>query len=278
VLGGGSDPPTLEPPIVVGAALEDLGPIKHVADGVPPVAELVDAGSSLVAPLIEPITAPLAGLEPPLREAGLPLPALPALPGAGGSPPPAGPGALLDALPSGTNRQPPSGGQAGPGHGTDAGSPGNAAAAPDSLTAATADGPASVSPASKPAETLGSAGPGPLADPRLGHGLARPAQPLGWATPLHALFGTGTTAIASGLLGASPAVADPAGALGADPPQPAAPGGAAAGSGGSGVGSSTLFALLLSLAAVALRHSTRLQLAPARWRPQAFVAVLERPG
>jgi hypothetical protein len=57
-----------------------------------------------------------------------------------------------------------------------------------------------------------------------------------------------------------------------------APSGASAGSGAAGVASSVLFALLLSLAAFGLRHFTRLRLASFAWRPQAFVAVIERPG
>jgi hypothetical protein len=54
--------------------------------------------------------------------------------------------------------------------------------------------------------------------------------------------------------------------------------GGAAGSGAAGIASSALFALLVSFTAFALWHLARLLLTPARWRPQAFVAVLERPG
>jgi hypothetical protein len=54
--------------------------------------------------------------------------------------------------------------------------------------------------------------------------------------------------------------------------------GGAAGSGAAGVASSALFALLISFTAFALWHLARLLLTPARWRSQAFVAVLERPG
>jgi hypothetical protein len=60
-------------------------------------------------------------------------------------------------------------------------------------------------------------------------------------------------------------------------PAPASSG-ASAGSGAAGVASSVLLALLLSLAAFGLRHFTRLRLASFAWRPQAFVAVIERPG
>jgi hypothetical protein len=50
-----------------------------------------------------------------------------------------------------------------------------------------------------------------------------------------------------------------------------------AGPAGSGVAFS-LFALLVSLAAFALGKYTLLTLSRARWRPLAFVAVIERPG
>lgn len=330
VLGGGSDPPAAEPPILVDDVLEDVRPIDDLlglvgslddvtgslppllggvaeslpsslddlldstlpvvgdsSDGLPSLADVVDAGGSLVAPLIEPVRAPLAGLAPPLGQAGTSLPSLlPALPGGGGgSPPPAGPGALIDAPPSGPNRPRLSGGRAGPEQAADAsraaGSPGEGALVPDSVAAAGADGLAAVSPAGEPPLPLGSSGPRPLAHPRGsdGTGLTRRWHPFGWATPAYGL--TGTAVFASALLGASPAASEPAAAVGGDAPsspQAPAPSGAAAGSGAAGVASSTLFALLVSLAAFALRHFTRLQLAPARWRPQAFVAVLERPG
>jgi hypothetical protein len=57
------------------------------------------------------------------------------------------------------------------------------------------------------------------------------------------------------------------------------PSGASASAGaGGGVAAATLFALLLSLAAFGLRHSTRLRLPSIAWRQQAFLAVIERPG
>jgi hypothetical protein len=50
-------------------------------------------------------------------------------------------------------------------------------------------------------------------------------------------------------------------------------------SGGSGVAFSTLFALLVSLAAFsAQQFSRRLTLVLPVWRPTAFIAVIERPG
>ena len=67
---------------------------------------------------------------------------------------------------------------------------------------------------------------------------------------------------------------------GPSPTQPLpAPSGASAAAGGiGGAAGGVLFALLVSLAAFGLRHSTRLRLSAFAWRPQAFVAVIERPG
>jgi hypothetical protein len=45
-----------------------------------------------------------------------------------------------------------------------------------------------------------------------------------------------------------------------------------------GIASSAFYAVLISFTAFALWHLARLLLTPARWRSQAFVAVLERPG
>jgi hypothetical protein len=76
--------------------------------------------------------------------------------------------------------------------------------------------------------------------------------------------------------GQSPAVAQASGSA----PSPPAPGGASGSASGglSGAASSALFALLVALAAIAVGSSRGLRLAPARWRPTAFVAVIERPG
>jgi hypothetical protein len=63
----------------------------------------------------------------------------------------------------------------------------------------------------------------------------------------------------------------------APPPLPSSGGSGA--SGGSGVAFSTLFALLVSLAAFSAQpFSRRLTLALPPWRPAAFIAVIERPG
>ena len=61
-------------------------------------------------------------------------------------------------------------------------------------------------------------------------------------------------------------------------PIPAPPGGATA-TGGSGIAFSTLFALLVALAAFSAQQLLRrLHLPSAPWRPASFVAVIERPG
>jgi hypothetical protein len=60
------------------------------------------------------------------------------------------------------------------------------------------------------------------------------------------------------------------------PQAPAPPAGSAASAAGSS--GTALFALLAAAAVLALLLSTPLKVAVPRWRPQAFVAVLERPG
>jgi hypothetical protein len=114
------------------------------------------------------------------------------------------------------------------------------------------------------------------------------------AAVLHALALQAALAAPSAPAGpwTSPALASPAqaaqGSHTATPPAhgrgplPQAPDlGASSGSasaGGSGVAFSLLLALLFSIAAFALQHYSRLRLPPARPRPLAFVAVIERPG
>jgi hypothetical protein len=84
--------------------------------------------------------------------------------------------------------------------------------------------------------------------------------------------------------GASPAVAPGAqpaaldgGASLPQVPEPASPAGGAAAS-GAGAAFAFFLALLLSLAAFGLRHTSRLRLPPVQWRQFEFVAVVERPG
>jgi hypothetical protein len=299
IIGGGGPVGPVADEVVesVGTIVGGGGPVDDLLDtalpplggssGGPSIGDVLDLGGSLVAPLIDPVSAPIAGLVPSVGQAGSSLPSLlPALPGSGGggSPPPAGPGALVDRPASGPGPGPgrAEGTAAGPGQVTGAGgAAGDVALNPGSLAAASADGVASISPAEETAAPLGSAGPRPLAHQRGNDGLAGPGQPFGWTIPAFGLTGTTGSAFAFSLLGAQPTAPEPAAAIGGDAPgspQAPAPSGSAAGSGAAGVASSTLFALLVSLAAFALRHFTRLQLAQARWRPQAFVAVLERPG
>jgi hypothetical protein len=92
---------------------------------------------------------------------------------------------------------------------------------------------------------------------------------------------------ASGPAGPSPegafvgagGAASPIGASPDTPPQLPAPSGGSGSIGSSGFGSSTLFAILVALAAFsAQRFSRQLRLALAPWRPSAFIAVIERPG
>jgi hypothetical protein len=111
----------------------------------------------------------------------------------------------------------------------------------------------------------------------------------GWAAALQRQLqlnaaGTGFLGIGgplSAAAAASPGAADAIGSgTGSTPSSGSLPavGSGAAGSGAAGTASSALFALLVSFTAFALWHLARLLLTPARWRPQAFVAVLERPG
>ncbi|HEX5981021.1 MAG TPA: hypothetical protein VFY52_08035, partial [Thermoleophilaceae bacterium] len=89
----------------------------------------------------------------------------------------------------------------------------------------------------------------------------------------------GGASLLSTTAAASPDAAHAVGEPGSTPSSGSLPAsGGAAGSAAAGIASSALFALLVSFTAFALWHLARLLLTPARWRPQAFVAVLERPG
>jgi hypothetical protein len=107
-------------------------------------------------------------------------------------------------------------------------------------------------------------------------------MPPGWVEALQqSILFTGTSVVGSTPLSSAPAAPDVLQAAGGSSPGsgPApSSGGGASGSGGAGVASSALFALLVAFTAFALWHLARLLLTPARWRSQAFVAVLERPG
>ena len=118
-----------------------------------------------------------------------------------------------------------------------------------------------------PSPAAGSPAPGTQPGP---FGYPTFEGPLSLTAPLAA----STHAAAAG---SSP---DSAVGSGPSPSQPLpAPSGASASAGGiGGAAGGILFALLVSLAAFGLRHSTRLRLSSFAWRPQAFVAVIERPG
>jgi hypothetical protein len=120
----------------------------------------------------------------------------------------------------------------------------------------------------------------------LGHGGLAPGPAAGgWASGgplssfLNSLAGLGGVTPVSGFSAAETGSVSGSGSSNAPPPPLPAPSGGSGSSSGSGVAFSTLFALLVSLAAFsAQRFSRRLTLALAPWRPAAFIAVIERPG
>jgi hypothetical protein len=83
---------------------------------------------------------------------------------------------------------------------------------------------------------------------------------------------------AAAAIATSPADGSAQGTPSQSQPLPGPSGASASAGAGSGVAAATLFALLVSLAAFGLRHSTRLRLPSIAWRQQAFLAVIERPG
>ncbi len=143
--------------------------------------------------------------------------------------------------------------------------------------------PVAVPPAAYAERSLGSPEPldrlVPIHGPQSAtHGLA--GLPSDWAAALQlsitgTVFGPGPL---SAVAEAAPDVAHAGSGGSSSNSAPAPASGGAAGSGAAGVASSALFALLISFTAFALWHLARLLLTPARWRSQAFVAVLERPG
>jgi hypothetical protein len=52
----------------------------------------------------------------------------------------------------------------------------------------------------------------------------------------------------------------------------------ASGGTGSGIGTSTLFAVLIGLLTIAAIRSSKLLIAPAAWRSTTVVSLIERPG
>jgi hypothetical protein len=143
-------------------------------------------------------------------------------------------------------------------------------------------------PSNLPIALLGPAAAGP------DHGVApiiAPADADGTLLPASAATAAGTVLAVSSHPGAStarpqprkPATVDRADGPGRGwglPCGGGAAGAAASAACGGGPGSSHGFflALLLTLGGLAVLLSERLRLAPARWRPAAFIALLERPG
>jgi hypothetical protein len=133
--------------------------------------------------------------------------------------------------------------------------------------------------------------PGPLGGEELTdlgrHGGVPSGSPThGWAAGgllspfLHPGTGpAGAAAIISLAAAADAGTISGGGSSNAPPPPLPASGAGSGSSGGFGVAFSTLFALLVSLAAFsAQQFSRRLILALPPWRPAAFIAVIERPG
>jgi hypothetical protein len=151
-------------------------------------------------------------------------------------------------------------------------SPPQGTALPD--TAAAPSAPAAVPVDLMPADTRSQLG---LESPHATGAQSLPAVPGLGPSPLTSpgFLSPGAPASPTAAAAASDSASGPVPPNGLPAP---APSGASAGSGAAGVASSVLLALLLSLAAFGLRHFTRLRLASFAWRPQAFVAVIERPG
>jgi hypothetical protein len=124
-----------------------------------------------------------------------------------------------------------------------------------------------------------------LSNGGLGRGLGANGGPAGGLfssimNRLAGLDGFASIPTFAAAAAADGADSSPGGASPNAPPSPLpGPSGGSAFSGGSGVAFSTLFGLLVSLAAFgAQRFSRRLTLALPPWRPAAFIAVIERPG
>ena len=117
-----------------------------------------------------------------------------------------------------------------------------------------------------------------LNGPAAGHAPAGflPGLPA-FTNPFSPTFSAAPVATSGDTVTAS-SEAGPAGGGSPAPQLPASSGSSASAGGLGGAAGGTLFALLVSLAAFGLRHTTRLRLSAFAWRPQAFVAVIERPG
>jgi hypothetical protein len=235
------------------------------------VGGLVDPVVPVVQEVLEPVGPVLSGVVEPLRPVAGPV-VEPLGPGRGSS--------------GGSSTRPPSRPAAGPG-----GS--GLAAAPAPSQAGSFGGFASLPPAAPPVqvpsaptvvEGLFDSSEGPLvAAQHLVLGMAPYDLLTALNAGLNSSWATGfqlPISVAPFTFSAAAASPDaaraPSGSLPGSGQLPAS--GGAAGSAAAGIASSALFALLVAFTAFALWHLARLMLTPARWRPQAFVAVLERPG
>jgi translation initiation factor IF-2 len=121
---------------------------------------------------------------------------------------------------------------------------------------------------------------GPLAAAGAAPGMPAVAYPPALTLSEQSFFAVSGSPTAT--LSASALAARPSGsAVSARPSSPRplpAPGGATASGGAAGPAAATLFGVLLAFAAYCLLHHMRLRIATCVCRPQAFVAVIERPG
>jgi hypothetical protein len=307
VVGGGAEPPILEPPLLVRDAL-DLG--AAVVDELPgplgsAVGDLLPAGDVVedLLPLSDgsggllQLPARLTDLEPPAP--GAPVIGRPG-PSAGWDAAPAGspappsssadqPAPTRGAGQGGSVRSNPAGSHS-PGRSGHPDAPGRSSGAPETMSVAmAAQGAGPVPGAGAEATDAGLPGPkfpasqagGPASSPNAGPAGPVPARSQGALPPSVTLQPWLPTSahLAYTQPGLASAGHAGAGASSGSPhsPEPVTTGSGAA-SAAAAAATAGLFALLLSLAALGLRYFARLQLAPVRWRPQAFVAVLERPG
>jgi hypothetical protein len=315
VVGGGSEPPILEPPVLVGdvlggivgdppgtigSAFGELLPVGDVMDEVIPPLSGGSGGPLSVPALLtdlEPLVPVAPGIDNPSSGSDEVFAGSPGRP----SPPAYQPAPAAQPAPTAEPGQTGGAGTGGAGRSSSGGANGHSSGpgpmdaprhspgASETLSIAMASSGAG-SAASPGAEAADAGLPGltppETAKPAPRSPNAAPAGParalshaalLAWVTPGLSLL-TGTH-LAYTQVGAASAGDPDAGASGGSPPSPEpVTTGSGAASASSAAASAGLFALLMSLAALGLRYFARLQLAQARWRPQAFVAVLERPG
>jgi hypothetical protein len=235
-----------------------LAPV--VGDLTAPLAPIVEGVTAPLTPVIEDLTAPLAPVVEDLT------------------------GPLAPVVGDLTSPLPPSAGDVSAGV---IGVTGPSSPAPHAFPTAAA--PSSQIPApSAPPATPGAPSASVFAGPEARSGLGLDAPQTSGRESMPAAPGPGPSIFGSpGLFspstpsshaGSASPLASATGSVPPNGPSLPVPSGASAGSGAGGVATGTLLALLLSLAAFGLRHFSRLRMASFAWRPQAFVAVIERPG